>query len=115
METRTIPSNQWVNFFDEFNAEHLGWPVTLLVLDRQSGPMTVAESLPLQGISFDTKGTRPSSIEIAVGDQLARHVSHVVDMPLHIRAADEGNGSIDIEIEPANGPVTLVHLRGPIH
>ena len=69
----------------------------------------------MQGISFDTKGTRPSTIEISAGDPPAGHVNHVVDAPLHIRKAQEPDGSIDVQIEPARGPVTLVHLRGPVH
>jgi len=115
MQTRTIPSDQWIEFFNRFSSDHMGWPATVKVLEGASGPLTVAENLPLQGISFDTKGTRPSSIEVAVGDDPAQHVNHVVDMPLHIREADESDGSIDLQIEPANGPVTLIHLRGPVH
>jgi len=68
--------------------------------------------LPLQGISFDTKGSRPCSIAVSVGDTPADHVRHVVDLPLHLREADEPDGSIDLQIEPADGSQTLIHLRG---
>src|SRR5437762_2691026 len=103
METRTIPEDQWLDYCDRFSRNHIGCPVTIEVLDRESGPQHIALDLPLEGISFDTKGTRPSTIEISVGDRPDRHVSHVIDMPLHIREA-QGDGTIDVQIEPATGP-----------
>jgi len=115
MDTYTIPEDRWIQFFDEFSRDHSGWPATIEVLDGQAGPQNVAENLPLMGFSFDTKGTRPCAIEISAGDKPTRQVTHVVDMPLHIRQAQEAGGGIDIQIEPADGPVTLVHLRNPLH
>ena len=56
----------------------------------------------------------PSTIEISVGDRPDRHVSHVIDMPLNIREVEESNGDIDVQIEPASGPVTLLHVRVPV-
>ena len=115
METRTIPEDQWIEYVDRFSRDHLGCSVTIEVLDKEMGPQNVAADLPLEGISFDTKGTRPTSIEITAGDGADQHVSHLIDMPLHIRQARGTNGDIDVQIEPATGPVTLVHVHGPAH
>ena len=112
METHDIDEDQWIEFFDRFSRDHLGWLATIEVLDPQSGPQNVAENLPLLGISFDKKGSRPCVVQISVGDSPARHVNHVIDLPLHIREADEADGSVDLQFEPAKGPMTLVHLRG---
>jgi len=49
---------------------------------------------------------------VSVGDTPADHVRHVVDLPLHLREAAEPDGSIDLQIEPADGSQTLIHLRG---
>jgi len=38
----------------------------------------------------------------------------VIDMPLNIREVEEANGDIDFQIEPATGPVTLLHVRGSV-
>jgi hypothetical protein len=115
METRIIPETQWIEFFDQFSRDHLGQPATIEVLDRQSGPQSVAADLPLQGISFDQAGSRACVIQVSAGDRPDQHVNHVVDMPLRIEQAREPDGSIDLQIEPANGPITLVHVRGPVH
>src|SRR4051794_28420200 len=110
METRTIPEGDWITFANRFSHDHTGWLATVQVLDKVSGPQLVADGLPLQGISFDTKGTRPCSLEVSVGEKPAEHVRHVVDMPLHIREADEPDGSVALQIEPADGPQTLLRL-----
>ena len=111
MQTRTIPDEQWIEYFDRFSREHVGCAVSIEVLDREAGPQHIAQDLPLEGISFDTKGTRPSSIEISAGDRPDRHVSHVIDMPLNIRELESDGGDIDVQIEPATGPITLLHVR----
>ena len=111
METQTIPADEWIGFFQAFSRDHAGEAVSIEVLDPESGPQNLAQDLPLEGISFDTKGTRPTSVEISAGDRPDRHITHVVDMPLHIRQASQPGGPIDIEIEPARGPVTLIHVE----
>jgi hypothetical protein len=115
METCTIPENQWTEFFDQLNHDQTGWNATIQVLHSQYGPQNIAVNLPFQGISFDTKGTRPSSVQVSAGNRAGNHINHVVDLPLHIRQAEGMNGGIDVQIEPANGPVTLIHLHdGPV-
>jgi hypothetical protein len=69
MRTRTIPEDQWIEYFDRFSRDHVGCALTIEVLDKELGPQHLAVDLPLSGISFDTSGTRPSSIEISAGDR----------------------------------------------
>jgi hypothetical protein len=115
MDTRTIPEDQWIEFFDKFSRDHAGWLATVEVLDYRTGPHNIVEDLPLVGISLETSGTRPTSFEISAGNKPRRQVHHVVEMPSHIREAQEEDGSVDFQIEPATGPATLIHLRGPLH
>jgi hypothetical protein len=112
METRTIPEDQWTDYFEQLNLRQMGWITTIRVLHSQYGPQSIAMHLPFVGISFDTKGTRPSSVQVSVSDQSGHHVNHVVDLPFQVRQTEEPNGSIDVQIEPAVGPVTLIHLYG---
>jgi hypothetical protein len=64
METRTIPENDWLEFADRFSRDHVGWLATVQVLDG-AGVLLLAKDLPLQGISFDTKGSRPCSVAVS--------------------------------------------------
>jgi hypothetical protein len=115
MHTETIPSEQWTIFLDEFSRNHAGWSATIEMMDGRTGVQKAAEGLELHGISFDTKGTRPSSIQISLGGGTAPHVDHIVDLPFHIRAAEDHQGNVHLQIEPADGPPTLLHLRAPMH
>ena len=115
MYNQTIPSEQWPEFFARFSRDHADWTTTIDVLDPGSGPQKVASDVPLQGISFDTKGTRPSSLQISVGERDGEYVRHVIDLPLHVRQAQETGGRIDLQVESARGPTTLVYLREPVH
>jgi hypothetical protein len=114
MRSAEIPEEEWVRFFDRFSREREGWPVTIEVLSEVAGPQKAATELPLQGISFEPSGSRPCTVQVSAGGAPGAHVSHVVDLPLHIRVADdEGGARGTIQIEPARGPATLIHYHGP--
>jgi hypothetical protein len=116
MRSIEIPDEQWIDFFKQFSREHAGWPVTIEVLSPDAGPQRLVHELPLQGLTVDVAGTRPSSVQIGAGDDPAANFSHVIDLPLHVRLADDEQderGSGTIEIEPARGATTLVHFHRP--
>jgi hypothetical protein len=114
MRSREIPPADWIHFGDAFSRDHLGWPATIELIDNDTGPQQLAAGIPFQGISFDKAGTEPSSIEISAGDDPLAHLSHLVQMPLHIRLAenDAGTGGT-LQIEPSRGPQTLLHFHRP--
>ncbi|MGB7157107.1 MAG: DUF5335 family protein [Tepidisphaeraceae bacterium] len=114
MQSHEIPDEQWIDFFNRFSRDHAGWPVTIELMSEETGPQHLVQELPLQGISFDPAGSRPCTINVGAGDSPSANISHVVDLPLHIRLADDERGSTGtIQIEPADGPVTLVHYHRP--
>ena len=42
MQTGEISENQWLSFFDEFSREHAGWPATIELLSKETGPQRLA-------------------------------------------------------------------------
>ncbi|HEX2973387.1 MAG TPA: DUF5335 family protein [Tepidisphaeraceae bacterium] len=106
MEMQQVPEDQWVQFANAFSRSHVGQPVTIDVLMPDAGRRRIAQGLPLQGISFDLRGTRPASVQVSAGKETEGHVSHVIDMPMFIRLT-KGNAGEDValEIEPARGPM----------
>jgi hypothetical protein len=114
MNSYEVPAEQWAVFCDRFSRDHHDWPVTIEVLTAEIGSERLAEELPLDGLSFDTKGTRPSSLEISAGDSVRSHVAHTVDLPLRIWVAnDDSDNHGTVKIEPADGPPVLVHYHQP--
>lgn len=113
MQSHEVPQKQWGKFFDRFSDEHLGWPVTIEVLSREAGPERVLADQPLRGISLDPAGSRPCTIDVGAGDTTSSNFTHTVDHPRHVRLADQGADAGTLEIEPKDGPVTLVHYHRP--
>ena len=50
-----------------------------------------------------------------VGARDGEYMRHVIDLPLHVRQAQETGGQVDLQVESARGPTTLVYLREPVH
>lgn len=114
MEQRLVPAEQWRGFTDDFSRLHEGQRVTIDIVDPQGSSQHVAQNLPLMGMSIDTAGTRPSSIEIAVGGNADGLITHVVDLPMAITLETIQDRDIALLIEPARGPRTVLLLGGPI-
>jgi hypothetical protein len=112
MPTEEIPQQQWAQFFDDFSQDHQNWQASVEVLGRDIGDQTEAANVPLQGISFDEFGSEAGDIEIALGDTAEQFQVHRVASPTHVRLVETQPGrEVDLQIESAEGPTTLVHLR----
>ena len=55
-------------YFEEVSKEYQGWATTIEALEGELGDQPVADGPPLQGISFETKGSAAGDILIEVGD-----------------------------------------------
>ncbi len=110
--TREIPKAQWRAFFDEFSEEHRGWKATVEVMGKDVGDQEVARSAPFLGISYETKGTGAGNIDIGTGDRPDTLMTHTVDRPRAVRAADtDGGAEADLEIEDEDGRMFLLRVR----
>jgi hypothetical protein len=114
MPANEIAPEDWLPFFNQFSRDHTGWLVTIQSRDDQDQPRSIVQSQPFQGISFDTKGSQPSSMAISTGDPSGLYTRHIVQLPLHIRLIHQGP-DLDLQVEPAQGPQTLVHFQNPSH
>lgn len=114
MEQQLVPAEQWRGFAEDFSRLHEGQQVTIDVVDSQGESQHIAQNLPLMGMAIDSAGTRPSSIEIAVGDTTAGLITHVIDLPMAITLETVQERDIALLIEPARGPKTVLLLGGEI-
>jgi len=110
-ETREIPRESWIDFFDGFSRRHQGWLVDVEVLRGDIGAQFEAEGLPLEGISADKK-TKDISIAVMSKDKI---VEHFVLKPAHVRVEEVENGAeAAIEIESDEGDITVVTFRSAV-
>jgi hypothetical protein len=108
MQTREIPREQWVRYFDDFSKNHEGWIATLEVLGPDIGDQEEARGLPLVGISADVKAGE-NRIEIIVGGRPDSDVTRFIDTPKSVRVKEpETAGDEVIEVESQDGTKTLL-------
>jgi len=114
MPTREIQRNEWVSFFDSFSSRHLGWLVTVEIMNPEIGDQTEARDLPLGGITAELNERGPDQIEILVGNQADRHVSNSVVDPKQVwlKSGDEGADEV-LEIKGENETV-LIRFRSAV-
>ena len=105
METREIPQESWIEFFDGFSKSHRGWVARVEVLGSL-GAQVEAEQRPLEGISADHGG---KDIAITLGPPEAP-IEHFVTKPSHVRIEQDANVAA-VQIESSDGPTTIVSLR----
>jgi Family of unknown function (DUF5335) len=111
MQTRDIPREQWVRFFDDFSKNHEGWIVTLEVLGSDIGDQEEADRLPLVGISADLKA-REDRLEIIVGGRPDADVTRFIERPKHVWVKEPRiPGDEAIEIESEDGIKTLLNFH----
>src|SRR4051812_48423830 len=84
--TVEVPRETWQQFFDDFSRQYQGWAVEIEVLSSDMGDQRAAEGAPLQGISYDPRGSQAGDISIGVGDG-DRFDSHLVHRPRAVRMA----------------------------
>jgi hypothetical protein len=106
--TREIPHDEWTEFFDRFGQQHHEWLITIEVLDAALGAQTVAENLPLQGISADLKGNGNDVILINAGESL----NHSITNPTRVYLKSNAQGAHEaVEFETQSGTTTLLRFR----
>jgi hypothetical protein len=111
MQTREIPINEWRPFLDQFSQSHLGEKVTVRIIGLEVGDQTEMRDLPLVGITADTKDSGGERIDVSAGDTISSQMTHAVIHPSHVRLAEDEQGhAVAMQIESADGPVTLVRF-----
>ena len=110
MQTRDIPLEQWVRFFDDFSRDHEGWIVTLEVVGPDIGDQEEASGLPLVGISADVKD-RENRIEIIVGGRPDADLTRFIERPKRVWVKESripGDEAIEVE---SDGIKTLLNFH----
>ena len=107
-----IPQDRWQTYFEGISELYQGWRVTIEVLGMDLGDQRAADWLPLQGISYETKGSEAGDVLIEVGDKPFAFMIHHVDKARTVRAAETLPGEeADIYLEAGDGNVTLLRIR----
>ena len=108
-----IPKERWQAYFLAVASECQGWSTTVEVLQGELGDQRQIDGLPLQGISYESKGgSQAGDILVEAGDIGEPFDTHLIHRPRAVRAAITQPGQeLDLEIEDSEGIVNIVRLR----
>ncbi len=110
--TIEVPKENWSVFLNELNRQTGGRPVRIEVENMELGSQEMARHLPLQEISFETKGSDHGSIQIRVGYDTgdAGELTHWVMNASKLYIQENDSGQVEcVEIETSDGGKTLVY------
>ena len=111
VETKEIPREEWVSFFDDFSGKHRGWMVSIEEESEEIGDQEEANLLPFVGISADVKD-RENRIAIMVGGKKDSDINRIIDMPDHVWFKHGLMEQYDaIDVESKDGTKTLLQFR----
>lgn len=106
-----IENTKWAAYFIALSEEYQGWGVTIELLTGELGYQHAADGLPLQGLSYETKGSQAGDILVEAG-HLGSFETHLIHRPRVVRiAAMQPGAETDIEVEDEAGITTLIRLR----
>jgi hypothetical protein len=106
-ETKMIPAESWVDWFDTFTAGNAGRPVRIALVDDELGNEALTSDAPLVAIDYDPVG-KGNDFVISYGDKLAPS-HHTIQVPTALWQAQDDNGLVvSLEIEDESGRRTIL-------
>lgn len=112
MRTREIDPQRWEPFFSDFTHLHHGKHVNVETLGAGVGVRSAMSDRPLVGVVLGKTPSHEPAIEVIVGEDV--HTNHCIAHASKVRIAEEENGhAIALEIESADGIVTMVRFMPP--
>lgn len=112
MQSQEIPNKQWGSFLDTITRKHEGETICL-ELHKADAPNETSD-VRLIGINFNHKQRLATEIGVTIRDGANAHLMHAIVHPSHLRAARGEDGTdISLQIESADGLITLVRFNFP--
>jgi hypothetical protein len=107
-----IERDGWQSYLNDFSKRNAGRAARLEVISEELGTQSEVELLPLEGITFESKGSLAASVEIMLGGASAadmRHLTHTVTQVRRIFPKLGADGREDaLEIEAEDGAKTIL-------
>lgn len=110
MATREIPRDDWDRYLDTLSRLKADRPVRVRVEDAEIGDQTLADCLPMVGISLEKKGSDADAIELTLADPGGdRNVTHEITHPAKLFVKENAAGEPEVlDIEAPGQVKTLI-------
>ena len=104
--SRTIPKAAWRTYFDSLSGALVGKRAEIEAASIDIGDQTVAEWLPLLGITYDS---RNDLLDVAVAG-----LNHLIRHPQQVLIEEGASGVEIIAVIAADGTQQVVRLKDPL-
>ena len=107
--TKSVPTEQWEEFFDRFSTSNRGKHIAIEIIDAELGDEELIKNAPLLAIIYD-RPNKGNNLAIEVGKDEMTY-GHSIDAPTEILTGENSKGEIiAIWIAEATGRKTLVKV-----
>jgi len=107
--TKSVPTEQWEKFFDEFSISNRGRHISIEIIDAELGDEELIKNAPLLTIIYD-RSDKGDNLAIEIGKDEMTY-GHSVDAPTEVLTGETAKGEImAIWIAEATGRKTLVKV-----
>jgi hypothetical protein len=107
---KSVPSERWVEFFDQFSDGNRGRHVSIEILGAELGDLELIQNAPLMAIIYDPPHNG-NKLTIETGKDEVTY-AHTVDSPKEVLTGQDANGiMLAVQIRDALGIPTLIKLQ----
>jgi hypothetical protein len=107
--TKSLPTEQWEKFFDQFSISNRGRHISIEIIDAELGDEELIKNAPLLAMIYD-RPNKGNNLAIEVGKDEMTY-GHSIDSPTEILTGENSKGEImAIWIDEATGRKTLVKV-----
>jgi len=110
MATREIPRADWDRFLTMVSRQQADQPVRVRVADASAGDQTLADCVPMVGLSLEKKGSDADAIALTLAFSGGEsHMTHQIANPakLYVKENDAGEPEV-LDIEDGAQVKTLI-------
>lgn len=110
MATREIPRADWDRFLTMVSRQQADQPVRVRVADASTGDQTLADCVPMVGLSLEKKGSDADAIALTLAFSGGEsHMTHQIANPakLYVKENDAGEPEV-LDIEDGAQVKTLI-------
>jgi Family of unknown function (DUF5335) len=107
---KSVPSDQWVEFFDQFSDGNRGRHISIEMLGSELGDEELIQNAPLMAMVYDPPN-KGNKLTIEIGKDEVTY-AHTVDSPTEVLTGQDANGiMLAVRIADAAGTQTLIKLQ----
>lgn len=107
---KSVPSERWVEFFDQFSDGNRGRHISIEILDSELGDEELIQNAPLMAMVYDPPN-KGNKLTIETGKNEVTY-AHTVDSPTEVLTGQDENGiMLAVQIRDGAGLKTLIKLK----